>query len=566
MRFFRWLSVFILLSSLFLAASCQKEPASLDVFWVRGGLALVGDVLKGVEVSSGGEKLFSWQDPDQDKRVLKLGPDKCLVLLPLKPGREIEVSWRTSQGRGKAELVVPVKPSPFLVHTLDLEKVDFLNGRMGSNLDTVLKFSPGSDYLAIGSYEGYLRVVEVLSGRLLYKKKLAEGMVKRLAWASCRGKLLLYAGEQSPDGFLYCLEGLTGKEIWKYRTADDVGQGNRESDKRHAIYNLPGIYHLAATPKGDAVAVCTYGRYVADEYLHDCLVYRFDGQTGRVLWRWPENTCFPHGITWVGNSFNARTLALMSFSTLGPDRDHTGFFRGRLYCLDGKGGKVKWDYQVLPLAPYYNRVSTWQGVSVSPDGNYVTAGLNDGRVIFFEANGSRAGEPIWVRKPGAPVMVGDVPVASPVSYTAMTDKAVYCVTPGTTIPLSSGRSRGKAPAPHPGAGYLRAYGLAGELLWQYKTRGSSQGIFACPDHKLAAIAISQNRTDKDLNEFGFVLFDTGRKGGSNQKLIYHFATEGPCFFQADIAGNGLFAAVTEMPLSLDEGKKVHGSYRVHIIH
>ena len=544
-------------------AGCSDHGAKLDAFFVRGGLAVTGGD-GAIQVFQGDKQVFPPPAGDRRRNLLRLDGGRRLAFFPWRPSE----SYRLKVGKQERRLTAPQRPSPLLVTTFDLESVRPWSGDRGGAPDTEVRFSPDGSLLGMGSFKGYLRIGRVPTGQVLLKRKIAEGMVKRLAWGKVGGKLALYVGEQSPDCFLYCLEAPSGKEIWRRRLADDLGTGRLGADQRDAIYNLPGVYYLRSLPGGDLLVAATFGRFVGEGYRHDCRIYRLDGRDGSVKWRWPRDMNFPFGITWVGASQAGDTLAIISFNSFSDEKRRGGFKAGTLYCLDGRSGKLRWDYTVPPLAPYYRRVGAWQGVAVSPDGNWIVLGLNDGRGLLFDARpGSDAARRlVWTANVGTPVLVGDIPVAAPLSYAAIGGGTVYFATPGTTIPSGRSRARARRPAPHPFANSLFAYSLGGGQLWQYRAEGSCQGIFLSRDGRLVATAVSQDRSRQTVDQYGLTLFDAKAPGGAADKLIYHYATEGPVFFQADISADRRFLALTESAYSPDQGKTVYGAYRVHVIH
>lgn len=547
-------------------ASCGDAPPALDAYFVRGGLVVQSGAPRRVRALLAGVERADWRPGGSADRARMLGPHRVWLDLEWRPGEQWSVEVTTDQGRQNLALTAPGKPSPLLVSRVDLEAVRPSAPSMGSNPDTEVRFSPDGGRLAIGSYLGWLRVVDTLTGREIFSRKMAEGMVKRIAWGRHGTREVMYVGEQSPDGFLYCLDAATGQEIWRYRTADDVDTSTVTADDSHnRIYNLPGIYQLLVMPGGDLVTVSTHGWYQGDKWITKCLVYGFTADGG-LKWRWPRDRVFPHSITWFQASADGNTLAFSSFRSSSTMHADPAFPGGNLYCLDGKRGQLSWKYAVPPLTPYYVRAGTWQGVGVSPDGRRICLGLNDGRAMLFAGRPGEPIRPLWVRDLGSPVMVGDIPVASPVSYAAMTDHTAYFALPNTVIPASTGNQRSRLPAPHPLANYLLAVDLEGRILWRWRCPGSPQGIFLSRDGRWAATGVTTARGSRDMNLFGLTLFDTRLPGGGSHKQVYHYATEGPVFFQADFSPDGRFLAFTEYPYSLDEGKTVFGRYRVHIIH
>lgn len=289
---------------------------------------------------------------DMEESMGEVDGERIRLPVAWKFGDRCRVFLEYAGGNFETILQAPEKPSPERVAIVPLEHVKPCGGRKGGLPDTIVKFSPDGAYLAIGSYQGYLRVADVKTGRILYSRKVAEGMVKRIDWSYLDGRRLLYVGEQSPDGFIYCMEAMTGEVLWQYRLADDIGTSQaRSGDDRFSIYSFPGVYALRVIQGGDLIAVGTHGRYSGDEYLYQCRVYRFDGKTGELRWRWPDGNPLPYGITWVGTSAAGRRVVLLSSTWLDGARDPV-YPNGALYCIDGESGRDEWIYKVPPLEPY----------------------------------------------------------------------------------------------------------------------------------------------------------------------------------------------------------------------
>ena len=434
-------AIALVLFSLLLIApwGCSEGKGGIDAYFVRNGLMLKNQAAEGVTVST--PEGAVWK-PGQ--RRLLLPENSSMLFFDWIPGQKYRL-----QGDGPGiSLTAPQKPSPVSISRVELESMRPHGGSMGTSPDTELSFSPDGGRLAIGSFHGYLRIVKTATGESVFTRKIAEGAVKRLAWGKVGNREVIYLGEQSPDCFLYCLDAEDGRQIWRRKLADQVGEGRLASDSRHAIYNLPGVYYLKALPDGDLILVATNGRFVKDKFVHDCRLYRLDGRTGQARWMWPRERNFPHGITWVGSSQDSGTLAFISFNTFGRREIDPVYKDGTLYCLGGQSGQVRWNYSMEPLTPHYRRVGSWQGVTVSPDGRHVALGLNDGRGVLFRASD---GKRLWTRGLGAPVIIGDLPVAAPLSYAAMSNDRIYFATPRNHHPLRSGKpQKQKAPAPPPG--------------------------------------------------------------------------------------------------------------------
>lgn len=550
-------------------------PDRIEMYFVREGIAVAGEGISSVRVESAGGTVTDWRGGSDGGGVVRLGPDKALAVLEWSPGESFEITVEDAGGIFAEERTAPQKPSPFRVAVIELEKVDAHVSGMGTAPDTFVKFSPGARRLAIGSFRGYLRVADTRTGEVLLTKKIAEGMVKRIGWGSIDGRQVLYAGEQSPDGFLYCFDATSGEEIWKYRLADDIEYSKPAVDHGHfAMYFQPGVYQLEVTPGGDVLVVGSHGWYRGEDYINKCVVYRFDGRTGEIKWRWPADMALPHGITWFAASGDGARIVLHTSNWVEAKTDHETYREGTLYCIDGATGATLWQYAPPPLEPYFNKASAWQGIDISSDGGYAVLGLNDGRALFFDAGaqlektggGPPVNEPIWEKRTGTPIEVGGIPVAAHITYAAIGRDEVYLMLPGTTIPPSAGSSRKQKPAPHPAANHLFAYGFDGTLEWKWNTPGSTQGAFLTDDGRWLATVTADVYGEDETDFFGVSMFDTTAAGGGKEKLSWMYSTEGPVFFMADISPGGRFVAATETPLRLSDNKTVVGKYRVHIIH
>ncbi|NOZ69948.1 MAG: PQQ-like beta-propeller repeat protein [Deferribacteres bacterium] len=564
---------------LFVVPGCMKKEARMQAYFVRGGLAVELPGITTATVLSEGTVVFRWQKGVEDKGAVLFGGDKLFLPVEWSAGEKYSVEARNRDSRSAVEVTAPLKPSPMLIHRVQLEDVIPFSIDQGTAPDTFVKFSGDNRYLAIGSFHGYLRVVDVKTGRVILSKKIAEGMVKRIGWGKIDGQRVLYAGEQSPDGYIYCLDAMTGTELWKYRLADDIetSRPEREND-RYAVYKFPGVYRLKVLPGGDVVIVGTHGWDIEGRRRYRCMVYRFDGRTGRIKWRWPADRTLPYGLTWFDISDDGGRLLLLTSTWRPPGQSDPVYENGTLYCLSGDTGAVLWEYRVPPLRPYYERATAWQGVALSADGRYAVIGLNDGRGMFFDTRravsvkGRRfpQNSPLWVKEIGTPVLIGDIPVSSPVSYAGAGREEVYFVLPGTSIPSGAVKGKVRKPAPHPAAGQLYAFGLDGRLRWKWKSYGSMQGIYLSGDSRWlftvnALAGMAGSRRGGRTSTFGVTLFDTSGRGPETGKPVYLYPTEGPVFFMADISEDGRYIALVEVPFA-DENGIQKGSYRVHIIH
>jgi len=185
--------------------------------------------------------------------------------------------------------------------------------------------------LFVGDYSGFLYVLELETGRLLWQCKTGGPIV---ASPLVEGRTV-YLG--SSDGRLYALEAATGRELWPPFTA------------KNAIWSAPveagGIVYFASM---------------------DGLVYALDARTGEP--RWPKPFRARGGI--------AAPLAAAEGLVLAGGLDR------HLYALDAQTGEVRWTF----------RAKNWFWSEPLVEGGTVYVGALDGRVYALEL---KTGKPRW---------------------------------------------------------------------------------------------------------------------------------------------------------------------------
>jgi len=569
--------VLLVIVNLILTGCSTTEPGDqkIDAYFVRGGIAVSGPRLLSASVFSDKNPLAEWERGNGDEEINQ--KHTAFIAFDWRPGEKYLAEIITREGAHRVELHAPQKPSPMETATVKLENVVPFDSGMGSAPDTFLKFSPHGGHLAIGSFRGYLRIFDITENRVILDRKIAEGMVKQIGWGKVAERDVVFVGEQSPDSYIYCLDAGTGETIWKYRMADDVEtSAPATADDRYSKYHYPGVFRIIVTPGNDVLAAGIHGWYRNGRYINRTVLYRFEGETGKLLWRWPEDRALPFGITWMDSDIDGNTITLATSSWHGPDRPDEKYRNDSVYTLDGSNGRVSWEYVIPPLEPYYDKAWTWHAISVSPDGKYSSVGLFDGRVMMFDNNaieseGSRdeipLGIPLWIKNVGTPVVIGDMPVAAQVSYSDMSREELFVLLPGTSIPPGSSGSRNRVPAPHPAANHIFSFDvITGELNWKFGSPGSTQGIYLSDDEHWLMALTSEEEGGAGTEYFGAMLFNLDTPGGGREKLVYSYPTEGPLFFMGDISSDGWYMALAEVPLRLQDQDRVLGTYQVHIIH
>lgn len=452
---------------------------------------------------------------------------------------------------------------PYVLRKIPLGNAGYDRG-MGKHPNTFVRFSPDSRYLAVGTSLGHILVAEVYSDKILWDKKVAEGMVKRIDFSPDGKKV--YFGEQSVDGFIYAAETFTGKILWKFRLADDLQQGTplNKNDKQD-IYDKPGCYQLKTLDNGDVVAlgIHSWGDW-RDRSKSTTLsrIYRFRPD-GTLLWAFPENGPIHYTVVFMDCDKGGKKVAFLTNKEGGNTPQNYQYLNGTLYVLDGKTGKETAHHKFEPLKPWFSKISFWQSVSVSESGDYASIGTQDGRSFLFALKNVTR---VKAFDFGAPVMISGVPISAYASYTRIApDNIAYFQTSNTSV-IAANRSRTivAPPGPHPNANMINAVTLDGKIAWRYKSNLACENFWVSKDGRWMMTTAQANK-GKAQKESGALLFDTHRSGGGSSKMVYYYSVEGTVFFHADMAPDGSAFAIAESPYKNPETSKLVGTYQIHIV-
>ena len=169
---------------------------------------------------------------------------------------------------------------------------------------------PDGEQLAIGTDAGHIAIINPLTGDRIWKTRISEGYAKHAAF-SPDGKGF-YIGEQSPDGFIYAYDLSTTKPtlLWKYRMADDIDTSTPQNpDDVYAWVQYPGPYRISTTEGNDLLVAGNHSWTKDGVGLKKAQLYRFDGETGTLKWKWPPNQTLPMTISWFDYSRDAKMVA-----------------------------------------------------------------------------------------------------------------------------------------------------------------------------------------------------------------------------------------------------------------
>lgn len=464
-----------------------------------------------------------------------LADGRVLVERPWKPGDVVE------------GVVAPRLAGCVRLFDLPLGDVSGLIAAGGEPPDTALAFSPDGAWLAVGGWNGDVVVVDGWTGAERARRRVAEGMVKRLAWSPDGS--VLYAAEQSPDAFVYAFDPRDLTERARFRMADDLGSSPAPGpDDPFGAYTLPGAYGLAALDDGVVVAG-SHGWTVDGERRNRSRLWRLDAGLRRRA-AWPADG--PADAVIGGMDLQAGRVAVAlrrSATTPAPaDLPIDGALILGVQALDPRAS-----VRIPPLEPLYRGVFVGDGLRLT--GIDLWLGTGDGRVVRASAE---TGEILATRDLGVPVAVGEVPVAATVGWIGPVDGGALAVTTRTAIPYGAASPDLRPPGLHPAENGIWELGRADLATgWSWQGPWTLQGLARAGD--LLVVGAGGRVGDDRRDLFGALVFDLARP--EPDRLAAVCSTPAPVFFRMAVSDDGRIA-LAESPFRVGAG--VEGAYRVSV--
>lgn len=549
MRIFAWM----MFASLVITGSGNAAPRAPAFTFAR-----LGGVLRGVNLNDGGKVAVRCGGKDVDARTRRFG--KLLLLrFTWQPEAACTVRW----GRGAHQALrahAPRVADPVLLKSIDLENVIPRKIEAGlSEETTFILFSPKGDRLALGTRWGHIRVLDLSSGRVVFQRRVAEGVAKAAVF-SPDGKIL-YIGEQTRAGYIRAIHLESGRELWRYRLADDLETFvPPDPSNELAWVQYPGPYRMQVTPGGDLLVGAMHSwrprpRAALRELSH---LYRFRGKSGKLLWKWPEKGPARLKLTWFSTG-DAKRTAVGILSSSDPEAHKRPMPPG-LYAIDLASGKVRWRHPFQPLTPYFRTINTWRGVGVRPDGRRAAAATGDGRLYLFESGRLR-----WTGMQGGPVFLGRYPIVTETGAIAATKNlAIFSLGEGY-IPFQTRPPGASLDHPHPNSNTLYFFEWPGKLRWRWTAPNRPNGMTRSGDGRWLALALSRNNAPNRSDINGIAIFDLSRKKPGFYAGT--FRTEGLIpYAQVAITRDGTLIAAVESPAVIQDGKPPRGKHRLHVLY
>lgn len=225
------------------------------------------------------------------------------------------------------------------------------------------------------------------------------------------------------DDAVYALSPADGKKVWAFKSNNRtrfIG-GAVLGDKFVYAATADGVVHaINRDSTGDvaqeAWSFPTEGGIwsaplLADSTLYvtslDRHVYALDAETGKLQWKFPDQTSAPE---------NPPMGGIVGTPTLHQNILYFGSFNNHLYALDVTKREVLWRYDTTNWV--------WGSPVVDEKTGYVIAADLDGHIFALDPASSTPEKPVWTVDAKAPV------VGSPVLRTADDGSTVVYVTSG----------------------------------------------------------------------------------------------------------------------------------------
>jgi len=526
------------------------------VLFARGGLVLCG------KPSPGAALKVTADNATARLREGRTVRDGLFFEFPWQPGKSYVLDACSSDGlvSSSHRLVAPVRPDPVVVLVKTLEDVHAASVTSGGEPDASLAFSADGRLLAVGTFGGYLRVFDTSSRGCVFERRLPGAVVKRVAVSPDNTRV--YAGEMSYDGFVTAFDLASKRQLWRFRLADELETSKpARPDDFFALYSYPQAYCMRVA--GDDLIVDGFHSWNdAGPPRHLSRLYRFDGRTGRVKWRFPADAPIKRNISWFDQ--DAANLVFSAYQWERPAADDIEP-QAAVYLLETASGGLLDRRAFEPLRPFFDVVPMWYGLALDGSG-HAAVGLMDGRSAIFrisDVGGTRRLEPVREMDLAVPIEVTGVPIYAGVGWAASGGRLLFLLTDGRLVAPSASSGGKTVRADHPNSNTLFAFdGESGKLLWQWKLTTTAQGV--ATGKGVLAVSTQQSYSSDDPMDYGLTVFDPSASGTPVEKMLFRYYTAGPIVALA-VSPDGKMIAAVEAPLRLADGVTVVGKYRLHVL-
>ncbi len=378
----------------------------------------------------------------------------------------------------------------------------------------------------------------------------------------------VYAGECSMDGNIYAIDLNTGKLKWVYAVGDDVGRPENIETARWT--HQACVYSLTAS-KDTLFAVGTHSNRVMLElpdggrivhYPTKTLLYAFEPRNGKILWRFPETETMDTRMPFPLYSKPLKHIIGANTSWRRKGAPVEKYENGTVRLINAATGEQSDAYRIEPTIMDYT--SMWYGLSVSPNGKFVAAATNDGRLHLFAVDEGPALRLLWRRDITTLMTVSGIPIYAGGKYsTVFDDGAVFVVSGNTYAKRTVADAAQEPPTEHPDSNSAFLFNSNGDILWKWKAPGAIDGLSPLPGSGLTAILVNHNYIENTLEASGFYFLKYQPGNTEPVARLGDFQLRG-ISVTGRFSPKGAYFAGIEVPIRL-ENDTVTGVHNLHII-
>ena len=428
-----------------------------------------------------------------------------------------------------------------------------------------LAVSPDEKWIAVAGFDETIKLFST-AGEHKWTYKIPESYGRSIAISS--DSKTVYAGECSMDGNVYAIDIDSGKKKWSYSVGDDVGRPDNVDTTRWT--HQACVYSLTASKISVFVLGTHSNRIMLDlpdgtqvvHYPTETLIYAFQPETGKVQWRYPAkgtmDTRMPMPL--YSDALDHLVAANTSWRRNGAPEEK--YPNGTVRLIHARTGKQSDEHRIEPSIMDYT--SLWYGLSVSPNGKYVAAATNDGRISLFAVDKGPELRLLWERNITTLMTVSGIPIYAGGKYsTVFDDGSVFVVSGNTYAKRTVADESQEPPTEHPDGNSAFLFDLKGDIRWKWKAPGAIDGLAAAPGSKMMAVLVNHNYLENSLEASGFYFLKYLPDRDEPVARMGDFQIKGISVTGEFSRGGSLFAGI-EVPIKLEDDTVV-GAHKLHVI-